>query len=60
VAFPGGAELAPLLDLLPETPSLAHAIERWDALLPAGRAQAIAEWLQARGLLAERTAQLSL
>lgn len=52
VAFLGGAELAPLLDLLLEAPSLAQAIARWDAMLPAGRAQAIAEWLHSRGLLA--------
>lgn len=48
VAFLGGAELAPLLDLLPQTPSLADVIARWDAMLPAGRAEAIAGWLQAR------------
>jgi hypothetical protein len=54
IAFLGGAELASLLDLLPEAPSLAHAIERWDAVLPPGRARAIAEWLQARDLFAER------
>jgi len=54
VAFLGGAELAPLLDILPQAPSLAHVIARWDALLPTGRAEAIADWLQARGMLAER------
>ena len=54
VAFLDGAELAPLLDLLPQAPSLAHVIARWDATLPAGRAEAIAGWLQARGILAER------
>ena len=54
VAFLGGAELASLLDVLPEEPSLAHAIRRWNAGLPPGHARAIAEWLHARNLLTER------
>ena len=57
VAFLGDAELAPLLDALLQSPSLAHAMQRWDAVLPAGRARAIAQWLHARDLLAQREAQ---
>ena len=51
VAFLGGEELAPLLDELPAVASLSDAIDRWDRVLPAGRANAIAVWLHARGLL---------
>lgn len=57
VAFLGGVELAPLVDVLLEAPTLAQAIARWDAMLPAGCAPAIAEWLQARDLLARRKSQ---
>lgn len=57
VAFLGGSELAPLIDVLHRSPTLAEAIRRWDAVLPRGRATAIAGWLHARGLLvAERVA----
>lgn len=54
VAFLGGDELAPLLDELPAAPSLADAIERWRRALPVGRADAIARWLHARGLLVSK------
>ena len=57
VAFLGGAELAPLLDQMPEAPSLAHTIKRWDAVLPPGRGRAIAEWLHARDLLESQPAR---
>jgi flavin-dependent dehydrogenase len=56
VAFLGGDELAPLLDLLPTAPSLVHAIRTWDRGLRTGRAHAIAGWLHARGLLAPASA----
>ncbi len=55
VAFLGGDELAPLLDELPAAPSLAGAIDRWDRALAPGRANAIAGWLHARGLLTARS-----
>ena len=51
VAFLGGDELAPLLDVLKGAPSLAGAMRCWDERLGAGRATAIAGWLHARGLL---------
>jgi flavin-dependent dehydrogenase len=51
IAFLGGDELAPLLDLLQGAPSLAGAMHCWDERLGAGRATAIARWLHARGLL---------
>ena len=60
VAFLGDNELGPLLDVLVEAPSLAQALERWDAALSAGRGRAIAEWLHARDLLAQRKPQRSV
>jgi hypothetical protein len=51
VAFLGGEELAPLLELLPASPSLAHAIGGWERTLRTGHAIAIATWLHGRGLL---------
>lgn len=60
VAFLGGDELAPLLDLLPASPTLVHAIRTWDFALPSGRAHAIAEWLYARGLLVQAPAPGSI
>ena len=54
VAFLGGDELAPLLDLLPRSPSLAHAMRAWNGVLQPGRASAIAGWLHERGLLVRR------
>ena len=57
VAFLGGDEIAPLIDVLHRSPTLAEAIRRWDELLPGDRATAIAGWLHARGLLvADRVA----
>jgi flavin-dependent dehydrogenase len=56
VAFLGGEELAPLLELLPASPSLADAICWWDRALRTGQAVAIANWLHGRGLLVERDA----
>ena len=57
VAFLGGDEIAPLVDLLHRSPTLAEAIRRWDEILPRDRATAIAGWLHARGLLvADRVA----
>lgn len=57
VAFLGGEELAPLLELLPASPSLAHVIGGWDRVLRTGHAIAIADWLHARGLLVEMDAR---
>jgi len=51
VAFLGSSELAPLLDGLPASASLADAIRRWDRRLPPGRGHEIARWLHARGLI---------
>ena len=53
VAFLEGEELAPLLELLPASPSLANVIGGWDRVLRTGHAIAIANWLHARGLLVE-------
>lgn len=51
VAFLGGSELAPLLDVLQTSPSLADAVSRWERRLPPGRAGEIAAWLCRRGLI---------
>ncbi len=56
-AFLGGTEIAPLIDVLHRSPTLAEAIRRWDEVLPPSRATAIAGWLHERGLLvADRVA----
>ncbi|MDQ3678812.1 MAG: hypothetical protein M3401_18780, partial [Actinomycetota bacterium] len=59
VAFLAGEELAPLLELLGASPSLAHVIGGWDRVLRRGQAIAIANWLHARGLLVEADARFS-
>jgi hypothetical protein len=51
VAFLGGVEIAPLLDVLPVAPSLARAVASWDRLLAAGRGHELAAWLARHGLL---------
>jgi flavin-dependent dehydrogenase len=51
VAFLASSELAPLLDGLPASASLADAIRSWDRRLPPGRGHEIARWLHARGLI---------
>lgn len=56
VAFLGGDELAPLLDMLHSSPSLMHAIGAWDHGLRTRRGHAIAGWLHARGLLVRASA----
>ncbi len=51
VAFLGGSELAPLLDELQASASLALALARWERKLPARRGPQIARWLHARQLI---------
>jgi flavin-dependent dehydrogenase len=51
IAHVGDAELAPLLDCVQHSASLADLLRTWSARLPAGRAEATAEWLYGKGLL---------
>ncbi|XVS67920.1 flavin-dependent monooxygenase QhpG [Actinosynnema sp. CA-299493] len=51
VAHVGGAELAPLLDCVERSASLADLLRAWSAHLPAHRAEATAKWLFEAGLL---------
>ncbi|MFI9009868.1 NAD(P)/FAD-dependent oxidoreductase [Actinosynnema sp. NPDC053489] len=51
VAHVADVELAPLLDHLTGTPTLAALLRAWSAHLPAGRAEATATWLLDQGLL---------
>ncbi|WP_447007919.1 flavin-dependent monooxygenase QhpG [Saccharothrix isguenensis] len=51
IAHVGDAELAPLLDCVQHSASLADLLRTWSARLPAGSAEATAEWLYGKGLL---------
>lgn len=51
VAHLGDAELAPLLDCVKHSASLADLLRAWSARLPAGGAEATVEWLHGKGLL---------
>ncbi|ROP35665.1 flavin-dependent monooxygenase QhpG [Saccharothrix texasensis] len=51
VAHVGGAELAPLLDCVERSASLADLLRTWSAHLPARHAEVTAKWLLDAGLL---------
>jgi hypothetical protein len=51
VAHVADAELAPLLDYVDRTRSLADLLLAWSTHLPAGQAEATAKWLFEQGLL---------
>ncbi|PSL57171.1 flavin-dependent dehydrogenase [Saccharothrix carnea] len=51
IAHVGSTELAPLLDCLGHTASLADLLRAWSAHLPARQAEATARWLFEQGLL---------
>ena len=51
VAFVGGSELAPLLDELQASASLALVLRGWERRLPPDRGRQIVRWLHARQLI---------